>query len=1513
MKHKFKKWHIALMSFIALFIAVFASLFNLKADTVDEETGEVILDNWELGLVFYDSTVNNGNTPLTEINWDASDGGYGYGTSRTIKIQVNYKNDSAVTTYNPGELEITLPNLIYDNYFIRGNETGRPNDERAGWIMSVSVTTNDNDTTGMAWTYQNNRSPGAYSYPDKYTKTLRFINAYTIEEGSNFEGSFQIIYVIRPAGEDSLADEGEGELEKGLDECIHSYFKEGQAELYYEGLPAIAETVTVQSPNYPGKYPNNLNQTETFWEYSWLEADELIVNIKTFDMDTYGKDYLYFYDKEGNQIMYFRSSGYAGRTYRISGNYIKLAMESDNLYPYYTGFELEITPIKKVKSNTITFNYTRTYTHPWQERTYFIRKTAEALKGLDGLGENSDNYIWVKYKFNHSITTYVEYYYPYIAAQKIYIKDSFPENCKVLDSSMNLLTPANGQEYHITPATSGGVGPNSVDTSIYVGYPKSIYNEESNNLNITNTVELYGTFTYKGYEEQLATSTVNINLNNFEFTYNGELYAVSKTNDRSDECFYSEYLLDPDFFHSCGYCFNSHITTSMDWRISQTAVYTGSAMTVRMGDDLLYITDNNSNYRKLNDNEYWFDSIHIPYIYNINNNPISYDKYESNIYVRYAGTTEYVHYKTITQSLNNTYLNIPEKNIVGYYIEIKDLEESVFFSGSRIQTTIKPKNNISEEGRVYNFNYLQVFFKDENRNLILQNEPTIDSYASFITKEEIATFDQETYGTYIQRAVAYNTYTKFEERNVAFSTGVNTSLKQTKQDAEKEIFSGTGTLGYSGTTSSSWEDFITGSTGISDINYIKKVFFRNIDSFDKLTRIEVYDLLPEGLTLTSTKEELLNSITYENSYPYDDAYLYLFNPDGSYAFKNMSEIITFIKEHSDIIIENNYKNTGRTKITWIIDFPEKPLIHCGRSYRFLINYKWELSYDYYLEKGKTWKNYVYLNAYKENGLNFNYSYKTTDNGTYDIQEIDIDDDYIIDEIIGFSSGTMTIDYVVSSHQDVSVFAKTDKNFYQGGTSDVSSNAEYEYKLRVRTGSADVTNLIIHTNIEEAQPERTRWKGEFLGIDISYPLSKGYNVKPYYSENPKAGNLYYEDGTLNSDWQEYTLEQPPQYAQGLEVKFNSQFRTENVSYDYVEIYYILDGITYKLGKWGGTDLAGKTIQVPSNDFYLYWRTDTSQCSYYGFSIDSITYNPIENTNTTTGAIPNYTPEEIKDDTYPDSAFGSYTHGNYGNSVNKVWHYTYTGEKEIIQESTPATNPSLVKSLAFEYLDSNGNPAVFPANSLTYVLIKMKAPDQENVKELARMDCWTLWTAMDDFDRPVDFITGINSNVVKVALPTSVKENDSPFISLKFTKEITGTDSQFENMKLNKADPQTFMIRLTSLIANDDGSYNQITALLKSDQELIISQIPIGTYLLEELGDNYFDFVGVTDNNDHEIIINGVIFEQTDQGYIITVSEDLTENIEFNIKVTNEIEDERFYEYKDNKENLFLKNKIESEDA
>ena len=182
--------------------------------------------------------------------------------------------------------------------------------------------------------------------------------------------------------------------------------------------------------------------------------------------------------------------------------------------------------------------------------------------------------------------------------------------------------------------------------------------------------------------------------------------------------------------------------------------------------------------------------------------------------------------------------------------------------------------------------------------------------------------------------------------------------------------------------------------------------------------------------------------------------------------------------------------------------------------------------------------------------------------------------------------------------------KCNKSNFSIGKVGSDYNSEYIYKLRARTGSASVTDLKIYCNLEEAQPEYDRWKGEFLEIDTSYAESKGYTVKPYYSTNPAAGNLYNEDGALNPDWNEYVPDTPAVYAEGLEITFSDQCRTERSSRDYVIIYYKLNETIYKLGQWGGTELAGLTVQVPTNDFYLYWVTSASNCSYYGFSIDNI---------------------------------------------------------------------------------------------------------------------------------------------------------------------------------------------------------------------------------------------------------------------------------------------------------------------
>ena len=1444
MKHKLKKWHIVLMSFMALFVAVFASLFSLRADTVDEETGEILTDNWELSTVFYDSTVDAGTTPLTEINWDASDGGYGKGTPRVITVQINYKNTSAVTTYQPCELAISIPNIVYGS---------------SKCSTQIIVGANDSSHTGYEWSFITDTVPAANF------KTFTFTNANLIEEKSNFEGSIQIQYNITPAAETYTS------IKKYEEMCIDSASTTVKAVLSKykittftsENFPEITKKSFYIGP-YISEYSNGIIECNVSTQSS---MHDFAINTKKGTVINY-----YKFAKGGTTYLSPESDYFSAEVNRssYSAGYSFLA----NIFEYFDII---------CESNTLNYNYTRTYIHPWKPITYTITKTASKITSYDGLGANASDYIWVKYNFAITRSASSDFY-PDIHAENLNIQDVFPEQCIVLDKNMNAISHNNNiYAMNFTFPTVNGL---SGSIYIFVGYPKSIYNEEANNLIITNYAELYGTYDNKTEEEKLDDSSVSINLNDFIFKYDGELYTIKKESYFSGRL-YSDLLLKPNFSHTCGSCFKGHATTLTKWNYTASAIFTGTPMSVRFGDDILYISDENGNYRKLEDTEYFLQSIYLPYLYNGNNVAIPYDKYPANLYVRYAGNTDFVHYMDLSQKKANSSISFPkDSNIVGFYIEFSNLLESIKINSNTygsINYEIKPLSNIAPSGKIYNFNYLQVFFEN-SEGTTLQNAALLENYNSLISKTEIAEYDMATYGTYLQRSTAAKTFSDYNSSISDMTTRISKDMSDFTQNIKDEKFEGLSNL-FIYINGPSNLEYLSGDVD----NYIQQVFLDYIDDINKIQRIEVYDLLPEGLELTSTKEQLLSTITVNNNIDFYDI-------NGIKAFASSNEAIEFFKDHSTITIENNWNNTNRTKITWIIDITDSPLFYLkyGEVY-FRLTYNYNVSYDSYLQYGATWTNYAYLTGKYSNGNNLSMNNKIYDKGQYDKQATDINENKDVSEYLSYAKASKTITSVISTHQDVTTYVKTDFSNYSTGTVNSSCNTEYEYKLRVRTGTADVTNLIIYSNLEEAQPERTRWKGEFLGIDTSYAESKGYLVKPYYSESSNARNLYDDNGNLKSEWKEFT---PPKYTNGLAITFNENCATYHSS-DYLYIYYNYDNKTYRSPSYSGTALAGKTIEIPATDFYIYWYSNGSGNNAYGFSIDKI--EPCVTTNilgSSGYSLPTGTITEISGSNYPETL-----HNPYNNSETLRWHYS----SEPLLLTNP-TDTSLVKSLAFEYLDTEGNPAILPANSLTYVLINMKSPADESIKTLARMDCRTQWNALDEFDQPVDFITGINSNVVKVALPNSVDEDSVSSITLKFIKEIQGTETQFENMKLDIATQQTFMIRLTSLTENDDGTYNQVAALLKSDQELIISQIPVGTYLLEELGDNYFDFVDFTDNNDPEIIINGVTFERTNQGYIITVLEDLSETVEFNIKVTNKTEDERFYEEKHNKENLFLINKI-----
>ena len=69
-------------------------------------------NNWSLDIVFFDSEVDNGHTALTAVDWNATTDHVNVLPARTIKVQITYRNTNSEKAYAPGELTLTIPNMM---------------------------------------------------------------------------------------------------------------------------------------------------------------------------------------------------------------------------------------------------------------------------------------------------------------------------------------------------------------------------------------------------------------------------------------------------------------------------------------------------------------------------------------------------------------------------------------------------------------------------------------------------------------------------------------------------------------------------------------------------------------------------------------------------------------------------------------------------------------------------------------------------------------------------------------------------------------------------------------------------------------------------------------------------------------------------------------------------------------------------------------------------------------------------------------------------------------------------------------------------------------------------------------------------------------------------------------------------------------------------------------------------------------------------------------------------------
>lgn len=260
-----------------------------------------------------------------------------------------------------------------------------------------------------------------------------------------------------------------------------------------------------------------------------------------------------------------------------------------------------------------------------------------------------------------------------------------------------------------------------------------------------------------------------------------------------------------------------------------------------------------------------------------------------------------------------------------------------------------------------------------------------------------------------------------------------------------------------------------------------------------------------------------------------------------------------------------------------------------------------------------------------------------------------------------------------------------------GTVDIVANS---FSLKGKT-IEDVAESAAKSYVDSAIQDKTgNWYGNYTPTLSNQPASS-WKTADYEKHNgdtfinPTTGDVYvFSTGTA-----------------GLEITFNASCKTESATYDYIEIYYDDNGTKKALPKIGGS-FGGTKVQVPSTTFWLYWRTDSSSSSFYGFKIDSIKSVVVDKSkiSSTTKSLPSYSVTNVSGSNYPESP----NHGNYGNNINMLWKYTGTQTSTTAQwvKVTKVDVAEIMKQLdqetIFNLLTNNGEAkGIWLKNNQLYV--------------------------------------------------------------------------------------------------------------------------------------------------------------------------------------------------------------------
>ena len=588
---------------------------------------------------------------------------------------------------------------------------------------------------------------------------------------------------------------------------------------------------------------------------------------------------------------------------------------------------------------------------------------------------------------------------------------------------------------------------------LFVAYPLSSYGGKTPKASLTTK----GQFYEEDSVVDVAKDIINVSIPvDFSFPREpGNVYAFEK---------YSSYELSMTSEeiaarggHMAGYKLDKGTTESFTI-ISALNNAAGTPTDIEITDDFLYITQNNGDYRALDEKDYDFQSVTIPgtsSLKNENGLTLTPDKYTVNLYAVQDGKTvsktKENLVKTVKLQSGSQVIALPE-GTTAWTVEFEDIDCTIdqFSLTTKVNFHLDEDRYSEEEqanlisGQAVNTSFIKLY---QNGNWI--NEGAEANYDD-LTNLNLAQKDKNTYGDYLIRDKG--TLLLYEGEKSNYTAPVSVAEIERKNS---NTYTTTATLG-------------------AQFN------FKEEEIPDQFS---LYTILPDKVSL--------------NGYDIEEDTWNVFNLSG---FGLDSE--TLVK-HTTVEINEDYEGSGLTRLAFHFDFSDMSE-SIPQNGRIDVKMKLKINKRFFQTEKSTLTIRSALIMDKE--INEYARYKVEDDGSwYSDKELasDIDGDDYTEEHVDAGYGYSSYIYADSSQFQITKSVQTDKKDGYVSLPDVPKvtyGNTYSYELSVKNGSAELSDIEIVDALE--QGENAEWQGTFKSIDVQ---AESLTPTIWYSEktNPDA--------------------------------------------------------------------------------------------------------------------------------------------------------------------------------------------------------------------------------------------------------------------------------------------------------------------------------------------------------------------------------------------------------------------------